>query len=637
MPTAGVSHSIVLDSLGYMTQGEFVRRPMRAFARKIGAGATKYSDQDTWRTEAWDDFSLGRGQEFEEKKGLFWDSDRVETRIKKQLTLAPLRITAAVGAGAAAMAGQPIKIFLADPGGTLKLHVVAGDETYSWDATNNYWTDLNCGVATTITDAAYYGGIVYVAQGTTAAAREWNGSGWAAVTNNWEADILGVGLVPYAGDKGSWALWRSNPDNKNQISYSLNGDTFSTAITVGDTASYVTWMGSFMGDLFVGKQDGLWVVGQDGKPSEVLPFWSQRDTNNFAASSVWHKNQLFMNVLSDLWRFDGNEVRSIGPNALTLPITEGLVWAQGGPGFATTKQGKFADLLPCTNWLLGAWDCGSNSSAYSLILAYNGIGWHEVQRTAAVNKRMRALAYTPAGIVEAESRLWFGEDTAVNYCLMPDYSDNPWAWASQSFAAQGYLETSWFDADLRKTTKDWGAVTIEADSIATGKTITVLYKVDNDVNWLGGTSGDWHTSTGADTTGTISSTTKNQATLYFPPSTYGYRIKFQIQFDTNAPTVSPRLTAFLLRYDIVSDNVYGFQFAIKCTNGSRLDGKPMGKKWQTQVTDFWTTAEKKEPVVLYDPQNTAWTVRIEDANQRYTYTKGGRVNGALIVCTAYQA
>lgn len=82
---------IVLDSKRYKLQDpkRWQRQPVVRAARKIGGGDTKYSDYDLWNVKAWETWHLGRGEEYFETDGRYYDSWNCETRIRGQITLGP--------------------------------------------------------------------------------------------------------------------------------------------------------------------------------------------------------------------------------------------------------------------------------------------------------------------------------------------------------------------------------------------------------------------------------------------------------------------------------------------------------------------------------------------------------------------
>jgi len=537
----------------------------------------------------------------------------------------------------------PVRFAFYNDNGTEKLFCAAGTKVYAWNATTNVWADDTSGITGTVTDMRVFDDSLVVAQGTTANLRKKQSGSWGNLTDGEEGYTLGLGICPKGGDAGKVALIKSGPDTGTDMHkarcIAAIGDTWQDLKSVdgadtivGDSSANITWIGQYQGSIWFGKEDGVYEVGKDGIAYNKFPFFTQKASWNFGASCVWHRNELMLPAVYGLWSFDGKSLKNIGPGVgLGYYYAKGPGrWHVGGVGevgghvgLPSDRQGVIRDLLPAVNALYAAIDGGTVDDRYSSIIQWTGRGWHELVRADAINKRIIAMGYTPAGTVETEARLWYGYGNNVFYCILPDTTDDPYQWSGSKFENQGYVEFGWFNAGLFGVDKDWRDVTIEAENVDDGSTLEIFYKLDDDTSY---------TSLGVIDDGTVGTAiSNNQATLSFGTDTYGKRIKLKVYMATDDPDNTPKVTNVKLKYWTVPDVVWGFQFTLRLTDSD------MDRSWGTQEDDLITTFEKKEPVTLVDPRGASHTVHLDKPAIGYSFSEVGHVKGALVPMWAYEA
>src|SRR3990167_3785723 len=332
--TPGISRSgrVLLDgNLYHIDPDSWRRRPITPIVRRAQSADLRWGDLSHWDLKAYQDWQGGMGVLYDRAQpGQYYEGRNTDARFPQTITLSPLKTVAA-----AALNGTPLSFVLFNDNGTTKLFLASGTKVYAWDAATNDWVDDVAGAAATITDILVYNNVLYVAQGATAA-REKTGGAWAAVTNNWTAKKLAIGV----NKLGEWSLFRSGPTSgtdAHQYSFSTNGDTWSTYLSVGDSSAQITRLLFTIGRMWMFKEDGVYANSDDDRPRLMMPFLSQKSSTNFDSAIVWHTNEIFANALYGVWRGDGQRFQYIGQDV-------------HGDGLASDRWGRIISMLPTVKY-----------------------------------------------------------------------------------------------------------------------------------------------------------------------------------------------------------------------------------------------------------------------------------------------
>ena len=264
--------------------------------------------------------------------------------------------------------------------------------------------------------------------------------------------------------------------------------------------------------------------------------------------------------------------------------------------------------------------------------AYNGFGWHEIIQAPVTNKQILALGFTPAGVIESEARLWYGQGTQAGYIIMPDKSDALYDYASAEYETAGEMEFSWFDAGMHGIEKDWFEIQLYAENIdatsgPTGESVEILYKIDEATSYT------------SLKVFLASDMANGYATVSFPTGTTGKRIRFRIDPDSSDGNETPLVRAVVLKYRLTPTRKYGFDLVLQISKRGP-GGEQHSVEWETQLDNFITTFEKDEPVTLEYTQGKktrTFTVALTDPFTEVPLIgKDGQEYGSVIRLQAWQ-
>lgn len=431
------------------------------------------------------------------------------------------------------------------------------------------------------------------------------------VSASWKAGVMEV-----APDlDGDLALWVQGAgvedpyDRTLQVRSTVDGHQFSDWIQ-GPLQSPTTYIGWYAGEVWIANWHEIGSI--DPSLKKYVPqfqFPSQRAPQNFAASCVWHKNDLMLNILDSVWHWSmGSQFRNIGP-------TKGI-------GLPKDRLGVISAMLPLVNRLLVAVDAGNADGRYSSILSYNGVGdvgWHNEFKSEVANDRIRAMFYTPLGHLKAgmEPRLWFGHGRSLGYMPMPDVGDDPGNWEpTDYYYVQGRIIFACFDGLIRHVDKDWSAIRLGCTGIDDYTFVDIFYRLNWSPNvWADG---------GWERLGTIGSEnsvasgdadvspTNNLATLLFGENTVSKVIQLCPVLRSLRSGKTPIvLLPIEIKWWPAPDQLDSWTMTLNLIDWSDDEGIP--HRWEKQQANFWATVAKKEPVSFIDIYGNAWTVKLDPA------------------------
>lgn len=343
------------------------------------------------------------------------------------------------------------------------LYAAAGDTVYKWSGT--VWQSSEVQTDKTVTDLLAWGGYLWCARGANTM-RCWNGASWADASGTVQAQLL----AQYQG-----YLYRTDPTNVEDLYYTADGTTWSSAVHVGPGDWGITGVTGFRDEVAIANDVGLWLLAADWG-YQVLDWSSQEHETNGLNMLAWARtNELFIPVQRGLYRWTGATMVAVGPDT--------------DAGLPEGRSGSVAALCGTVNWLYAAIDAGD--SGYSSVLAYAGRDWHEVYRSSQAGARIRALAYDT---LSDPQRLWFGEGAQLHYMELPDFTDNPYQYAGICYTSDAEIELSSWGSELLPVSKDWRYVILQAENCTSARTIEVYYEIDRSGLWvLVGTVSTGHT------------------------------------------------------------------------------------------------------------------------------------------------
>ena len=495
----------------------------------------------------------GRGALEWEDPDAFYDSREVDSRIRGQLILTMLQNLTTL-TGSASIAGNPVKFHLDST--AANLFVAAGGasrDVFQWTNGSTIWAAETAGLAADPTDIIEFLGAIFVAQGEANNVRRKASGSWGAGTSGFPAVFFAT-----AGNVLYWC------DNINEIYFSVADPTAAAAnrqgpIYVGDTNTYIRALRVWDNRLYIGKDDGLYVL-QDGRVLKLLDFSFARDANNFRWMKDW-QGALYFPILGGLYRLiAGVTLQAVGPNRGAAGELELVNIAterdqRTFKSLATTRTGQIVDIVPTDSFLYAVVD---GLSGTSQILAFNGVGWHQVVEGAAANTRIRAAFFTSV-LASAGSlsipRLWYGYGTNAYNVMLPDGTDDPYEYSSETYVVDGNLDSPWFTAHLPGVHKEWHDVTMESENFSSTETVQVSYELDD----LGAYQNL------VDSSGTAYPHTFSPSqTIAFPVRTVSRRIRLRFSLARGSTaTETPKVKRVIVRYLVRPDTRYAWQLRLR--------------------------------------------------------------------------
>jgi len=255
-----------------------------------------------------------------------------------------------------------------------------------------------------------------------------------------------------------WGKWGNN------IYYTADGTTWSSAIPVGDSSHTITGIAGMGDTVYVATEEGLYYIAPGDIAVGVTRWGSKRTTNGTAL--VHHQGALYAVVDGGIAQISVN-----GGNASILPI-----WVKRDDDLVASYLERPIALVSCNNWLVCLVQ-QSSSPTKSSAWAWTGQGWH-------------FLAETPMYMADtiyydfSTSKLWMGSRSGVFFNVrVPDYTLNPVNDGGQAYVPSAWFETGWISGGLKDVNKDWEGVYINGDRLDTTHYVDIYYKDSRTASW----------------------------------------------------------------------------------------------------------------------------------------------------------
>lgn len=283
---------------------------------------------------------------------------------------------------------------------------------------------------------------------------------WASGTNG-----ASTAYAKYWAIAGGF-LWYA--DRANNVYYSDDPtDAWSAAIPVGWKSHKITSLCEFNGLLYVGKENGLYVVDpatEIAKSVMVFRDQARPDEKRMMPMVVWNGYLYFY------WR---GTLYRMSPGGAISDVTP----PKFGTTFPYVRYDNVRAMVSGSQYLY--YTAKHTDSAAWDLLAFDGIGHHRLlEITTAANGVLHRSMY-PSD-VNSPQRLWVcavnGTTGALSY--MPT---NEHVLPYDSYPVNGthYLETSRFDMGLPEIVKSWKDITLEMENVNAGRSVEVQFATDD--------------------------------------------------------------------------------------------------------------------------------------------------------------
>lgn len=337
-------------------------------------------------------------------------------------------------------------------------------------------------------------------------------------------------------------------DGTNMVHYDSNADLSALEGTSADPGVIYCGIGNmptigaivYAGQLYVARQDGLWLIGEDRVARNVLDYSDTISPNNFRSMAVIN-GLLIFSIRDRIVQWNGARVADITPEKIT-------------DEFPYVTYGRFDNFVASDNFLYCT--ARTNETTYSEhLLCWDGVGWHKLRDLLSNGTdTITMLEY------EAQNNLlWFHLDTTSDityYIQMQNSSSFPYA----NFPTSGThnLITSRLDMGFRQVQKSLPSLWLEVRNVTSARYIAVYYSIDG---------GDWVL---------WKNVVENGINELSTPG--GFRtIEFdymQLRFDfiTNDSAQSPIIESYTLRFIMRPDVRWGYSFDILASTGVENEG-----------------------------------------------------------------
>lgn len=217
--------------------------------------------------------------------------------------------------------------------------------------------------------------------------------------------------------KGGGYLWSSEKDG-NRLQYDSNADGSGfqdweddpVHIIVGASDVPITSLCWWKTNMYVGKEDSLYMITEQMTPILVLPFHNERATWNFKDMCVGSDGYLYFIIRDRIYRYAGNQPIDITPGHWGIEQEPGTTTYElftitptkkrkGGTALATgTKPpyvyyNKFHSMCKVGGEI---WVVGRTSGNLRHWLAWNGRGWHHLYTLTDSDNAVEACYYSTA-------------------------------------------------------------------------------------------------------------------------------------------------------------------------------------------------------------------------------------------------
>lgn len=240
---------------------------------------------------------------------------------------------------------------------------------------------------------------------------------------------------------------------------------YETEKNIGDSTYTITNMVDKEGTIHIFKEDGNWMWsgnvivktqnGVDKTPSE-----------DNGRAVICHQQFIYYSWLHSLIRIYGSSHDDVGQD-----------WS--GYGLPNGREGVFSSLDSYTSLLLGGVDAGVDGT--SSVLAFDGIGWHEIVRAYDSSLRTRFIKLQP--IEDARNMFWVDMGGDLVYQRFPYKKGSPRLDTGTRYMHEAVIESSAIDmgtaSGLPKFIKE---LSVYCENLGDANEIRVDYQFDDDVH-----------------------------------------------------------------------------------------------------------------------------------------------------------
>jgi hypothetical protein len=374
-------------------------------------------------------------------------------------------------------------------------------------------------------------------------------------------------------------LWRAY---QNDVYYSTDGSTWSSAIQIGGDDSNIRGMAGMGDSLYLATDKALFRLAPGNVVEESTRFGTEDSTNGLGM--VEYQGRLYIPAAGRVFRFD--------PSGQMQDI-----WVSREDDLSATRIGYVACMERMNNWLIAVVVPVSTSSRPSIWM-WQEEGWHFLAAFPSV--LVTAPGYWRAYYDRGTSRLWFTAPAAGPFFVdISDYTLNPYNDSGSLYMPRGWLEQDRFYGGQYLLDKDFESVTIVGDNLSTNVNVKVYWQDEGSTGWelLGIATSDGQELRWGD------HSTRPQ----------GKWIKLGILLQTNDGDETPRVRAIVVKFlPMVNDRI---RDTVTLTLKSYIqlpDGTPDSYTLAQQLAHIESMKESVIPIIYTDPLGVSYEAKVVD-------------------------
>ncbi len=483
--TPDPAYDIILDGKGYMlARANDDGSGGRAWAvETIGSSiASQTSTESHYGNQpaiveapmVWNTAHLGYGDSETRGEGRYHYAINIDARFPQQIIPGPAVTEITIDGSA-----NVNKIFEVRG----ELYCLAGRYCKRIGLDDTVTTEKDFGIGKVASDAGIYNATLYVGMGSNDPFWYWSmeddgiwgrsiwdgGDEWRSTSSWTQATALYMNRIAVFKDR----LWASvnNYQVRCVASDPTSAANWSAVYNVGDPGLDITSLAEMGELLYIGKEDGLYALGSDGRAQRLTPELAGFvSADNCINMKSWH-GQLWVPNLRGFFAYQNLGESGFGITAAT-PGAEAAN--------ETPVRGRITAMAGDNRWLYVAL---YTESGDTYILAgreargnetiYGPIIWHPLVWLSGT----RCDAMHISGIW-ANPRLFFGMGANLGYIILPRNGDNPLMDENCRYVTKGTLYFAAHDWDTPTTRKLFKSIEVLSERVSSTRYAEVYYRVD---------------------------------------------------------------------------------------------------------------------------------------------------------------
>lgn len=321
------------------------------------------------------------------------------------------------------------------------------------------------------------------------------------------------------------------------------GTADAAVVQVGSKATVIRNIIAFNNQLWVFKDDGAWVVGEDNLAYHTLNYASEQSSLNFQSIAVWAGFLIFP-IRNSVYKYRSGLQDITPPHWDELPP-----YKQFGNFKGFTSVGNWFYMIGSSNVANATDEPATESTAgFASVMASDGVGWHKILDIPATAPTDYWMGHDPINNMLYVATLVAGSTTLWRIPLQA-LSSLPYD--SYDTAINHHFYTSYFDLGFKRIPKSFASVTLSGE-FPTNTSVSIEFRIDDTTTWT--------------TLGTFDSELEEVA---FPTGTTGRRVQLRLRLITTSSTVSPIVRAIILKVMVRPEVLYGVNCNVIIASGQQ--------------------------------------------------------------------